>query len=484
MENNNKEKIEGSVAKNTSYLTFALILQKIISLTYFTLLARNLGADNLGKYYFAISFSTIFAVITDLGMANVLVREIAKKKNEANNILGTVLAIKSVLTIIAISSVFIFLKIHPYSTLVTNLIYLSLTCVVLDSFTTTFWSVVRGFHNLFYESIASVFFQVITTTIGLYFLYSNANLVLIMSALLVASTFNFIYSASTIRFKIGLKIKPLYNILAIKNLFKITIPFALFAVFQRIYMYTDSILLKEFAGDKYVGYYQISFKIIFALQFLPMAFVASLYPAMSKYWIENKKQLVTSFEKALLYLMTISIPISIGVIALADKIILILKNGYNDAILPMQIIILSIMFIFLNFPIGALLNACNKQNKNTINMIIITIVSIAINLILIPRFKAVGASITVLISNILMTIMGIYWVKKTIDFDIKKIALSFIKLLSSGLIMGVFAFYSKTYLNILLIIPISAFIYFLLLFIFKTIKKDELIYIKNSFLKK
>ena len=152
-----------------------------------------------------------------------------------------------------------------------------------------------------------------------------------------------------------------------------------------------------------------------------MAFVASLYPAMSRYWLENRKQLVISFEKALIYLMVISIPISAGVVALADKIILIFNGDYEKAIMPMQIIILSVMFIFINFPIGSLLNACDKQNKNTANMIIATIISIAMNLILIPRFQAVGASITVVVTNLLMAILGIYWAKKTIDFSMKKI---------------------------------------------------------------
>ena len=487
MENNQENKIEGSIAKNTSYLTFALVLQKIISLTYFTLLARNLGPENLGKYYFAISFTAIFAIIADIGLANVLTREVAKKKDEAKNILGSVIAIKIPLAILAIVAVFVMTKLRGYDPLITNLVYISLTCVILDSFTTTFWAVVRGFHNLFFESISSVLFQIIVITVGLSFLYTGTSLSLIMTALLTASVFHFIYSSLITVYKIGIKIKPKYNATLIKNLIKITIPFALFAIFQRAYMYLDSVFLKEFAGDEYVGYYQISFKIIFALQFLPMAFVASLYPAMSRFWQENKPQLVISFEKALIYLMVISIPISAGVVALADKIILIFNtanNDYTGAIIPMQIIILSIMFIFINFPIGSLLNACDKQNKNTANMIIATIISIAINLILIPRFQAIGASITVVITNLLMAILGIYWAKKTIDFDIKKILQSFTKILFSGILMGVLVFYLKIYLNILIIIPIGALVYFILLFIFRTIRKDEIIHIYSSFLKK
>ena len=72
-----------NIAKNTSFFTFALVLQKVVTFVYFTILARNLLPEDLGKYYFAISFATIFMLIADLGLNNVLVREVAKRKNEA-----------------------------------------------------------------------------------------------------------------------------------------------------------------------------------------------------------------------------------------------------------------------------------------------------------------------------------------------------------------------------------------------------------------
>ena len=62
-----------SIAKNTSYFTLALIIQKVISFAYFAVLARNLAPAELGQYYLAISFTTIFAIFVDLGLANILV---------------------------------------------------------------------------------------------------------------------------------------------------------------------------------------------------------------------------------------------------------------------------------------------------------------------------------------------------------------------------------------------------------------------------
>ncbi len=481
---NQTDSIKGSIAKNTSYLTFASILQKIISFTYFALLARGLGPENLGKYYFAISFAAVFSVIADLGLANVLTREIAKRPGKARELLGNILAIKIPLSLAAALAVFVIARARGYEPLITGLIYISTACVILDSFTSSFWAVARGFHNLFFESISSVLFQIIVMAVGLGFLYSGFSLIFIILSLLVASVFHFIYSFLTVYFKIGIKIKILYDKKFSGEIIKIAVPFALFVIFQRIYTYLDSVLLKEFAGDQYVGYYQIPFKIIFALQFLPLAFVASLYPAMSNLWQNDRKQLSITFEKSLVYLMLISLPISAGTIALADKIILIFNKNFGEAILPLQITMLATLFVFINFPIGSLLNACDRQKKNTANMAIAMVLSAIMNLILIPRYQATGASITALATCFLMTALGIYWARKIIKFNFKKIIKTFLKILAAGVLMGFIAFYLKTYLNALIIIPLCATIYFALLFVFRTIKKDEIAHIANSFLKK
>ena len=63
------------------------------------------------------------------------------------------------------------------------------------------------------------------------------------------------------------------------------LPFALAGIFTKVYSYIDTVLLSSFLGSKAVGYYSIPSKITFAFQFIPMAFSAALFPAMSKFFV-------------------------------------------------------------------------------------------------------------------------------------------------------------------------------------------------------
>jgi O-antigen/teichoic acid export membrane protein len=299
----------------------------------------------------------------------------------------------------------------------------------------------------------------------------------------LASIANFIFSATLVKIKFKTNILPFYELKLLRYIIGLSIPFALFAVLQRLYMYLDSILLSTLAGDKYVGLYQIAFKIIFALQFLPMAFMASLYPAFALYYKENKEQLSVSFERAINYLLIISVPISLGIFAIADKIILMFKPEYIEAIWPLRIVILSLTFIFVNFPIGAMLNACDRQKINTRNMALILFSSIVLNLFLIPRYQALGASITVLVTNILMFILGIFIVPTIVKIRFFKLFTMFSKVLFSGFLMFAIVVFLKDKTNIFINIAISAIIYIGVLFLVGGFKKDDIMSVFKSFQK-
>jgi O-antigen/teichoic acid export membrane protein len=472
-----------NIAKNTSYFTFALIIQKVISFSYFLILGRFFIPDDLGKYYLAISLTSIFAIFIDLGLSNVLTREIAKAQEKASHYLSSVIFIKLPLALLALLGLVATVNIINYQEITRHLVYLSSICMLLDSFTSSFFACLRGFHNLKYESIAAIIFQAIVFVFGITAVNLGFGLYLVMLALVSASIFNFSYSLFLVKTKQKLKLFLKVDPELIKAVFKISIPFAVFGIYQKLYMYLDTVFLSILAEEKHVGLYQVAFKIVFALQFLPMAFTASLYPAFSSYWKTNREQLPITFERAINYLIIISLPISIGTIAIADKILLVFRPEYAEAKLSMQIIMLALIFIFVNFPIGSLLNACDRQHNNTRNMGITLIASIILNLILIPKYQTDGAALTVLITNFLMFILGMLVVPRIIKVRYKKILLILAKTLSAAALMASFVFYFKNFLNIFVVIILAGIIYFTVLFILKAFHKEDIISIYKSFKK-
>ena len=121
-----------------------------------------------------------------------------------------------------------------------------------------------------------------------------------------------------------------------------------------------------------------------------------------------------SFIKAFNYLTIISIPLSAGIIILAQEIIATVWPSYIAVVPTFIIMTLAIPFIFLAFPTGYLLNACDRQKNTTLNRGIITLLAVILNIILIPKYSYFGAGIAFLITNVVLLFLDFIWVKKTI----------------------------------------------------------------------
>ncbi len=473
-----------SIARNTSYFTLALVLQKVISLTYFTMYARELGPSDLGQYYFAISVTSIFAIFIDFGLSNILTREVAKHPEKSSHLLGNILSVKLLLTILTIGFLAIWTTWWGHSELTRDLVYISAIAMVLDNITGIFYAIARGFHNLKFESIASVIFQVIVLVISLIIINLEADIRWLMLSLVTASLFNLIYSIIIVHRKFKLHWHFSWDKDILRQIMWLALPFALYGIFQRFYTFFDSILLFKFAGDRAVGLYQIPFKIIVAIQFLPMAFTASLYPAMSAYWQRNREQLRITFERAITYSLIIGVPIMIGTIVLADQLILLFKEGYAEAIIPLQVSMIAVPFMFLSFPIGSLLNACDRQKRNTVNIALIAITSALLNFYLIPRLGVIGACITTVVTSMGMIVLGLLVVPEIITIRVMKLIQVMLKIVAAGILMGIAVTYLKHMFPTAVTIVIASVIYAAALFLFRGFTTQDIRSIMSSFRKK
>ena len=473
------------IAKNTSFFTIALIIQKILSFGYFAYVARMIGDVDLGKYIFALSFTTIFAIFIDIGLAPVLTRETAKDEKNVQKYFSSILGLKIPLAVFVYLVCILTINLLGYPGLTKTLVYLAGLTMILDSFTLTFYHIFRGKHNLRWESFGTIIFQVLLVGFGVTALMMGYGLVVLIFAFVFASVFNFLFSALILKLKLKLKFRPRFDLQVIKTLLKISIPFALIGIFARIYSYMDTVLLSKLAGDQAVGWYSIPFKLTYALQFVPMAFAASLFPAMSSFFGKrDNAMLAKTFERACQYLMIVAVPISIAVVILAGKLVNTVWPGFEESVLPLQIMISALIFIFLGFPTGAMLNACNKQVISSINLGIVMVVSIVMNLILIPKFDVLAATITAFVTNVLLVLLGFYWVDKIVAYNKKFLWLSLAKILLAGLLMGVFVFTLRESVHFLILSFLGAAIYFILLYLFRGYTKKDVVNIISSVIRR
>lgn len=398
----------GALARNTSYFTIALVAQKVISFLYFTFLARLLGPGTMGKYVLAVSFTTIFSVLLDLGLNSVMTREVARDQAQAERLVRLVFGFKLAAGLLVAGVTILVAKAFGYPTLTLELIAVASVMMVIDSFVLSAYSTIRGFQTLLWESIGTVLMQVAVAILGVAVSRLTHDVRAFVLVLLVGVIINAAYSLRQLHVRFKVSLLPLFEWRGWAALAILVWPFTLAAVLTRVYGYVDQVMLSLLAGDAALGVYSVAYKVTFAFQFIPVAFSASLYPGFSAYFVRDKAKLAASFTRAVVYLLAIGVPISWGIAVLTPSIVRSLYPAYHGAAAPLQILILSLPFIFATWPVGALLPACNKQKRYTANIAIVTVFNVVLNLFMIPTWGPVGAAVSSFISTLLL--LGLGWV--------------------------------------------------------------------------
>ena len=474
-----------TIAKNTTWLTAAYIFQKILAFIYFTLIARRLGANNIGMYAFAVSLTTIISIFIDFGISPVLIRESSKYKDKANLYLNVSNTLKIYFAIASYIAAVIIVNLLHKPPLIQTMVYIAGIIMILDSFSLSFWAIFRAYQNLKYESISIIINQILIVTVGLAGVLLKLPLYILVIALFSGSIFSFLYSFFLLKLKLKFQFKLQWQSDIAKTILKIAIPFALAGIFVRFYTFIDQILLSILINDKTLGWYSVAYKITYALQFVPAAFAAAIFPALSNYYVNAKEKLQMVFEKSMYFLIIISIPTALGVSILADKIILSLYgHDFQPSILTLQIFVLAVIPIFLNYPCGSVLNACDRQKTNTLNMGITMLINIILHIILIPRYQQIGAAVATLISLLVLFILNLSVVPKIIKFDYKFLLIKTLKSLLSVSIMAILLLAIKSYFNFIILIIAGAIIYIGIMYLIKGFTKDDLKYLIQTIFKK
>ncbi len=472
----------GRVAKNTTYLTLALIGQKILSALYIPIIAVLIGPTEIGAYIGVLSFINIFAIFIDLGLTPAFIRQTARVENEGHREFNVIMTFKVFSSILVTGAMFATVILmqqsgapHPPS-----LAYLrwGVLGMALDALTATGYGFFRGLQKLEFEAVGTVLHRVVVMIVGLVALQLGAPTIVVIIALVAGSLTNFLYVSFHL-WQQGMNWRPNWHWPTLRRLLIIAFPFAVAALFGAVYANSDNVLLQIFKNHRAVGLYGVASKMVIAFQILPAALVGAMYPAMSAAFINDKEKLQRLFVDAMRYLMVVFIPVMVVVVLLAQPLILhIYKATWIDAVWPLRVLAISLPFLFLHYPIGYLLNAANRQTRNTWNIAITVVLNVGLNLIFIRRFSYQSVAIISVISSAFLFGLGLYYARKIMPLSGRELLMTVGKTLVAGILLavagGALLPYSTTLPGVISVAAALGILYGILVVALRIVRRQEI----------
>lgn len=411
--------------KNIFYQGVYQLTLLILPVITIPIVSHALGAEGIGIYNYVISIISYFILFAGLGLSNYGIREIAvlkENKDDLSNkfwelelfnlIVGTV--------ILFIYFIFLLLIKQKIFFLVSSL---SLFATLFDI--SWFYYGIEDFKSI---TIVNFIIKIVSFIAILFFVNDRGDLIsyfFIQSASILLSNLSlWIFVKNKIVWK-----KP--NLLKSLKHFKPAMEFFIGKISLTLYTNMNKTLLGIMVSSISVGLYANSLQLIIIFVTLIGTVDTVLMPHMTKLYADDKEsEMIKTMEKSINIQLFFSVPLMFGII-LVNKKMIPWFFGNDFQLLEVLVPILAPLIIIMPLGISIVrqyLMPMNKIREFNISVIIAAILSLLLNILLLPVIGIYGAVISTLVSELTVTFIRLYDLKKNTIFkiDFKKILAYFI----------------------------------------------------------
>lgn len=406
------------IRKNFIYNNLLGFTNVLVPIIIFPYISRTFGPEGLGIVSFAISLTASFVMIASLGIPIYGIREIAKVKNDKEQLSKTYSEILLIQVCWLLISLFIYGGWIYFSNTFTDepmIRWISFIHVV-GMVGLIYWFY-QGIENYKFITVINVLIKLLTIAL-LYSLVTQKEeywiyYAIVVGATLLGSFISILYSFKYVTFQFrGLHFKRHFK--AIMILFGTQIAIG-------IYINLDVVFLKYLSGEEQVGFYTPAKKLVKVCLLVITSLGTVLIPKISQQIQEGKiRETQELISKSIQFVLIISLPVMVLLTMLAPEIILIFAGpDFNDSILLLQYLVPLIIFIGMSNIFGLqILVPFHKEKQLMIAVLIGAAISVILNVLLIPSSESLGAVYAILITELVITVLTFFAARKAIHIGV------------------------------------------------------------------
>lgn len=383
-------------------------LSVALSLLMVSLLTRYLGNEGYGNFTLVFTYISLFAVLSDMGFNQIIVREFSGKKEMSEFDKASILNSKLLLNIVSIVLPIVILPLFPYSDTLKGAIIIGSIAVAAGNMVSFGTSILQSQLKLEFVAMLDLLMKCVSVIAIYLFIQIHLSLYYIIIAVLIGNLAGLVWSFWLVRKHLAYKLY--INFKLFKRLLILGIPVGISSFLAVLYFKVDTLMLSIMRSSAEVGIYGLSFKLFDNILMLWALYMASVFPLLSKFFIRSDK---ASFKKlvrsAIFMLMILSLFIMLFGYTFTPLIMRILGGSkFFSSMLPFKILVIALPFLFLNNIFYNIILSFGKTKYLIQPLIISLSVNILINLYAIPKYGYIGASYTTVITEILTSIVYFY----------------------------------------------------------------------------
>ena len=463
-------KVLKNYAYNLSYQLLVIILP-IITTPYVT---RIFSSDDLGTYGYFSSIVIYFILLATLGVANYGTKVISGHRKDIDKNFWGIYSLQLGATIL---SIFLYFMLYIFLQFMHNPVALILGLSLLSKGLDISW-LFQGLEDFRKITVRNITVKLIGVIAIFLFIKSANDLHLYVFLLTIFELLGQLSMWLPARAFIG---KPHFDWEYAKQHLRPIILLFLPQIAISLYVTLDRTMLGALASTKDVGIYDQALKLVNILLTLVTSLGSVMLPRVSNLLsLGDHKAINKMHEMSFLIYNLVIFPIMAGMLIVNDDFVnFFLGQDFQEARYAIAIMIFRMFFIGWTNIMGIqILIPHNKNKEFMLSTTIPAIVSVGLNLLLLPKLGYIGAAIVSVLTEVLVWLIQLFYTRSYLR-EVPILG-SLIKIIiSSGVMYGILLFI-KQFLNVSPMINVGiyavlgAMIYLVLILILRVINPNEL----------
>ena len=381
----------GKLIRNVSALVVAQGITKVLNFAVSIALVRYLGVQELGRYSYVVAFAFPFGALADFGLAAFSIREISRDLSRTSEVMA-VLQRSLLLLAGAMSIAMVGLAVLArHDALTTACIAIVALSNLISAATSPFLVRLTAREDMHLLSL----YRVVASAIG-----AGATLVILIWGGGVFALFAAAAVVNAVMWYIGRSLAgPIafgasVPLSAIRSMVSQAAPFGFLLLGFALYYRVDIIMLRWLRDESEVGLYAAAYRFLDAIILLAATLGSPFFPRLSN-WVGRDQQGVRDLiESSWKLLLVLGLPVTVITFFVAYPLIQVLFGSeFVRAGAFLQILIWgSLPILLINIPSHAL-NAADRVWALAGVFVLSALVNVLANLLLIPGWGAMGASL-------------------------------------------------------------------------------------------
>ncbi len=379
----------------------AQLFTRGIGFFYVIYLAKVLGVADFGLYSVALAYFSIVSGIADFGFNRFLIREVAKDKSKARELLWNVVMLRLTLTSIFFAIFSVVLYLLDPDKLRVSLILLATLAILPQSIGLTLDAIFVAKQKLQFSALALVIVSLSTALAGWVLVAAGFGPTGAVNALIFGQII-YVVALIVLLYKHNGLVFSAINLTIIKKVIAGSLPYGLLGVLGLLYFRIDAVLLSYMKGSFETGIYGIAYKFLETVILIPSVLSLALFPVFARIHESSPVELKKLYFKSIKIMFGVGLLVLLGYILILPEIIKVVLPEYLTSISAIRILSLSIPFMFIHIPGATVLLSSDKYLKQVLFLSIVTVLfNIVGNLLFIPEFGFIAASWMTVASEVL-----------------------------------------------------------------------------------